>query len=160
MVRPPRCGREGRANPHQLVVDSSTTKELAGLRAALVDEHERHVGASDDLLIGLQLTHSGRFARPDGMPRPVIAYHHPVLDAVVGADATTPISDDELDELAATFVEAARLARTAGFDFVDVKHCHGYLLHELLSAVDRPGRYGGDFVGPHELRAHGRGRHS
>jgi 2,4-dienoyl-CoA reductase-like NADH-dependent reductase (Old Yellow Enzyme family) len=28
---------------------------------------------------------------------------------------------------------------------VDVKHCHGYLGHELLSAVSRPGRYGGSF---------------
>ena len=25
-----------------------------------------------------------------------------------------------------------------------MKHCHGYLGHEFLSAVDRPGRYGGD----------------
>jgi 2,4-dienoyl-CoA reductase-like NADH-dependent reductase (Old Yellow Enzyme family) len=139
--------REGRANPHQLVADASTVDELAALRAALVEEHERHIGTSDDLLIGLQLTHSGRFARPDGNPRPVIAYHHPLLDDVVGAAATTPISDGELDELAASFVDAARVARMAGFAFVDLKHCHGYLLHELLSAVDRPGRYGGDFSG-------------
>jgi 2,4-dienoyl-CoA reductase-like NADH-dependent reductase (Old Yellow Enzyme family) len=39
------------------------------------------------------------------------------------------------------------LARQAGFDFVDVKHCHGYLLHELLTSHDRPGRYGGDLPG-------------
>ena len=130
--------REGRANPHQLVVDSSTIEELAALRAALVDEHERHIGASDDLVVGLQLTHSGRFSRPDGTPSPVIMYHHPVLDAVVGADATTPVSDDELDTLAATFVDAARLAQSAGFDFVDVKHCHGYLLHEMCRRTTVP----------------------
>jgi 2,4-dienoyl-CoA reductase-like NADH-dependent reductase (Old Yellow Enzyme family) len=138
---------DGRANPNQLVVTSSTVDALAELRAALVEEHERAHGRVDDLLVGLQLTHSGRFARPDGEPRPVIAYHHPLLDESVGASGLTPITDDELDELAATFVGAARLARRAGFDFVDVKHCHGYLLHELLSAVDRPGRYGGDFEG-------------
>ncbi len=40
-------------------------------------------------------------------------------------------------------MRAARLARAAGFAFVDIKHCHGYLGHELLSAVTRPGRYGG-----------------
>jgi NADPH2 dehydrogenase len=40
-------------------------------------------------------------------------------------------------------VRAARLAHGAGFSFVDIKHCHGYLAHELLSARDRPGRYGG-----------------
>jgi 2,4-dienoyl-CoA reductase-like NADH-dependent reductase (Old Yellow Enzyme family) len=28
---------------------------------------------------------------------------------------------------------------------VDLKHCHGYLGHEFLSAVDRAGKYGGSF---------------
>jgi 2,4-dienoyl-CoA reductase-like NADH-dependent reductase (Old Yellow Enzyme family) len=64
------------------------------------------------------------------------------------------MSDDELDELVDRYVDAAVLASEAGFDFVDVKHCHGYLLHELLSAHDRPGRYGGDLVGrTHFLRS-------
>jgi 2,4-dienoyl-CoA reductase-like NADH-dependent reductase (Old Yellow Enzyme family) len=40
------------------------------------------------------------------------------------------------------FVVAARLAYDAGFQFVDVKACHGYLGHELLGA-SRTGRYGG-----------------
>jgi NADPH2 dehydrogenase len=53
------------------------------------------------------------------------------------------LSDDDLDALVETFAAAARLAADAGFDFVDVKHCHGYLGHELLSAWDRPGPYGG-----------------
>jgi NADPH2 dehydrogenase len=139
--------RDGRANPHQLVIDGTTIDELARLRRALVDEHTQAFGSTDDLLVGLQLTHSGRFSRPHGTPRPVIAYHHPMLDDLVGAHTTTPITDDQLDELVAAFVDAARLASTAGFDFVDVKHCHGYLLHELLSGVDRPGRYGGDLAG-------------
>lgn len=139
---------EGRANPHQLVVDDTTVDDLARLREALVDEHARHFDRTDDLLVGLQLTHSGRFSRPDGTPRPVIAYHHPVLDDVVpSARDARPIDDDELDELADSFVRAGELAHEAGFAFVDVKHCHGYLLHELLSGVDRPGRYGGDLDG-------------
>ena len=37
------------------------------------------------------------------------------------------------------------MARETGFDFVDVKCCHGYLLHELLAAHTRPGPYGGSF---------------
>jgi 2,4-dienoyl-CoA reductase-like NADH-dependent reductase (Old Yellow Enzyme family) len=37
------------------------------------------------------------------------------------------------------------VAWNAGADFVDLKHCHGYLLHELLAARSRPGRYGGSF---------------
>jgi len=53
------------------------------------------------------------------------------------------LTDDDLDRLVERFVDAARMAWDAGFAFVDVKHCHGYLGHELLSARQRPGRYGG-----------------
>jgi len=138
---------EGRANPHQIVVTEQTVDALADLRRSLVEEHAQAFDRTDDLLVGLQLTHSGRFSRPAGVHRPVIAYHHRLLDDLVGAAGVTPISDDELDELVETFVAAAGFARQAGFDFVDVKHCHGYLAHELLSAVDRHGRYGGGFEG-------------
>ncbi len=55
------------------------------------------------------------------------------------------MTDGEIDDLIADFVIAARRARDAGFDFVDLKHCHGYLGHEFLTAVDRDGRYGGSF---------------
>ncbi len=134
----------GRANSRQLVIDGSTVEDLAALRAELVDAHATAHGSTDGLVVGLQLTHSGRWSRPDGTSQPRIAYHHPVLDARVAAEATV-MSDDDLDALVATYADAAVLAAGAGFDFVDVKHCHGYLLHELLSAVDRPGEYGGSF---------------
>jgi len=140
--------REGRANPHQLLLCEETAEEIASLRGELVAAHERAHDSSEDLLVGLQLTHSGRFARPEGDPRPRIAYRHPQLDARVGVDSDASLlRDDELDELVETFVQAAGLAAQAGFDFVDLKHCHGYLGHELLSAVDRPGRYGGSLAG-------------
>ena len=135
---------DGRANPRQLVIDAGTVDGLAALRTELVDEHVSAHGGAGDLVVGLQLTHSGRWARPDGTPEPRIAHHHPVLDERVPAAATRVLSDDDLDALVERFADAAALAADAGFDFVDVKHCHGYLLHELLSAVDRPGRYGGD----------------
>lgn len=134
---------DGRANPHQLVIDERTVDELAALRGLLAPGQ----------VAGLQLTHSGRFARPEGAPLPRTAYAHPVLDARVGATAASVFGDDELDELAEQYVAAAVLARQAGFDFVDIKHCHGYFLHELLSAYERPGRYGGDLAGrTHFLR--------
>ena len=139
---------DGRANPNQLVVEPGTVDDLAELRRILVSEHERGFGTSDDLLVGLQLTHSGRYARPrrkDG-PEPRVAYRHPLLDDRVGlSDDSQVMTDADLDALAEAFVAAAALAAEAGFHFVDVKHCHGYLGHELLSAFDRPGPYGGSF---------------
>ena len=128
---------DGRANPNQLVLDSTTVDDFAALRA-LLDPAQ---------VAGLQLTHSGRWSRPGPQARPRTAYEHPILDARQGIGAEAVLSDDDLDELADLYVDAAGLAHQAGFDFVDIKHCHGYLLHELLSAVDRPGRYGGDLAG-------------
>lgn len=138
---------DGRANPNQLRIGDDTVDDLAALRQVLVGAHEERFGRSDDLLVGLQLTHSGRWSRPDGAPRPRTAYRHPVLDPRVGADDAAVLSDDELDALVDDFVHAAALAHQAGFAFVDVKHCHGYLGHELLSARERAGRYGGDLGG-------------
>ena len=136
---------EARANAHQLHIGEGTVDALAGLRAKLVGAHEEAHGTSDDLVVGLQLTHSGRWSRPDGEPRPLVVRAHPELDRRVPAEHTRVLGDDDLDQLVETFVAAAVLAGDAGFDFVDVKHCHGYLLHELLGAVHRPGRYGGSF---------------
>ena len=136
---------DGRANPRQLILNESNAASLGSLRELLVAEHSRH-STTDDLMVGLQLTHSGRWARPNdsGRLEPRIAYRHPVLDARSQvADDRAVLSDTELSDLVGDVVRAARRAQQAGFDFVDVKHCHGYLGHELLSAVDRPGRYGG-----------------
>ena len=49
------------APTNQLVISEQTTPELAELRALLVRTHEERYERSDDLYIGLQLTHSGRF---------------------------------------------------------------------------------------------------
>ena len=137
---------DGRANPNQLLINEANLPQIAGLLEVLVAAHVERFGRSDDLLIGLQLTHSGRFARPNEKrkPEPRIAYRHPYLDPIVGVQDDRPLlSDDEIARLVEDFIKAARLARKAGFGFVDIKHCHGYLGHEFLSAVDRPGRYGG-----------------
>ncbi len=128
---------DGRANPNQLVMSDATVDDFAALRR----------GFAEDQIVGLQLTHSGRYCRPVAAPIPRTAYEHPRLDGPSGADASSVLSDDELDGLVGDFLTAAHLARQAGFDFVDVKACHGYLGHELLSAHDRPGKYGGDLMG-------------
>jgi 2,4-dienoyl-CoA reductase-like NADH-dependent reductase (Old Yellow Enzyme family) len=116
---------DGRANPNQLMLNPATVDDFAALRR-LLDPSQVAV---------LQLTHSGRWSRPHGTPSPRTAYEHPVLDARVGAGAAEVLRDDELDELVDAYVDAAVLAAQTGFEMVDVKHCHGYLLHELLSAT-------------------------
>ena len=137
---------DGRANPNQLILTAQTQGAIAGLRDALVRAHRGRFGANADadLAIGLQLTHSGRYARPaqKAVPEPQVAYAHPQLDRRFPAGVRV-LTDDDLDRLVDTFVAAARLAYDAGYAFVDVKHCHGYLGHELLSARTREGRYGG-----------------
>jgi 2,4-dienoyl-CoA reductase-like NADH-dependent reductase (Old Yellow Enzyme family) len=140
---------DGRANPNQLVIAEHTLSDLEALRQTLLDSHRERHGDSSDLLIGLQLTHSGRFSRPTlAGPAPRIAYRHPVLDQRLDiTDDRVVFTDAELDALVADFVVAARRARDLGFAFIDVKHCHGYLGHELLSGVFRSGTYGGSLAG-------------
>jgi NADPH2 dehydrogenase len=113
---------EGRANPRQLVVNEASLPGLAEIVATCRAAHREAFGDDSDLVIGLQLTHSGRYS-----VRPV------------------PLTDDDLARLVDRYVDAARLAFRAGFQFVDVKQCHHYLLNELLGARSRPGKYGGSY---------------
>ena len=138
---------ESRANPRQLVIQESTEDSLRALHAELLGTHRQEFGTTGDLLTGFQLTHSGRFSRPDssGM-KPQILYRHPFLDRKFGlADDHPVLSDDEVRRIIDKFVVAAGIAERCGADFVDVKHCHGYLGHEFLGAVTRPGLFGGSF---------------
>jgi NADPH2 dehydrogenase len=134
--------REGKGSPRQLMLNEHTLADIAEMRQSLTETHRKHFGKSDDLFIGLQLTHSGRFARPE----PKIVYNHPVLDAEMGLGKDyPPLTDEEVKQIIHQFINAAALAEKAGFDFVDIKHCHGYLGHEFLSAHTRPGPFGGSF---------------
>ncbi len=139
---------EGRANPNQLVIGGRTEGELAELLRILQTAHKEKHGKTDDLVCGFQLTHSGRFCKPYDHARlePRVAYRHPILDRRFKVESESQVfTDGELDDLVGDFVKAARVAWNAGADFVDIKHCHGYLLHELLGAHTRSGRYGGSF---------------
>ena len=138
---------EGRANPRQLRIGEDTVDDLAALRQTLVDAHAERFGSTDDLVVGLQLTHSGRYCRPDpdSQSRPWTPLRHPVLDARLGRSGEDPVvSDEEIEQLVEQFVTAGVLAAEVGFHFVDIKHCHGYFLHELLACRERPGRFGGE----------------
>jgi 2,4-dienoyl-CoA reductase-like NADH-dependent reductase (Old Yellow Enzyme family) len=143
---------DGRANPNQIgVIDDDyirAEKGAAALLHALTDAHRQKFSKTDDLFVGLQLTHSGRFCRPYDKKRldPKIAYHHPILDRkfhISPEDDSVLLTDDDLRRLIDKYIAAAKLAQRVGYHFVDVKHCHGYLGHELLSAHTRPGPFGG-----------------
>lgn len=139
---------EGRANPNQLVASPRMQQQLEQLRNTLSHEHIEATGSDDGLLVGLQLTHSGRYCRPNhhAHPEPRILYHHPLLDRRFNLAADHPLlTDGEIETIIEDFHRAAVMAWQIGFDFVDIKHCHGYLGHEFLSAYARPGRYGGSF---------------
>ncbi|GBD37377.1 2,4-dienoyl-CoA reductase [NADPH] [bacterium HR36] len=111
--------------------------------------HRQAWGEDSDLLVGLQLTHSGRYSHY----RPLLVMHDPLLDPLtldrssgrfVTADYPL-LTDDDLRRIADAFVAAAQLAWQIGFQFVDIKQCHRYLLNELLAARLRGGEYGGAY---------------
>lgn len=137
---------DGRANPKQLIMTEQSMSDIAAMRESVIAAHKEATGGEDNVVIGLQLTHSGRFCKPNDNTKfeSMIAYRHPLLDRKFGVPADRkPMTDDEIKRLIEDFVVAAKRAQATGFDFVDIKHCHGYLAHEFLSAVDREGAYGG-----------------
>jgi 2,4-dienoyl-CoA reductase-like NADH-dependent reductase (Old Yellow Enzyme family) len=139
---------DGRANPHQVTMTEKSQAGIARLREVLVEEHRKAMGDDHGLVIGLQLTHSGRFCRPNDKRRmePMILYRHPILDRKFGVAADHALmTDGEIRRLIGDYVIAAKRAAACGFDFVDLKHCHGYLGHELLGAHTRAGEFGGSF---------------
>ncbi len=131
---------EARANPRQLLINEHTAPGLAKMLQICRQAHRHQFGSDADLLVGLQLTHSGRYS----YRKPLLAVHDPILDPRTGIDASYPLLDDDyLKRLVDHYVRAARIAHAVGFSFVDVKQCHRYLLSELLAAKTRPGPYGG-----------------
>jgi 2,4-dienoyl-CoA reductase-like NADH-dependent reductase (Old Yellow Enzyme family) len=131
---------DGRANTRQLWIHEKTVDDFARLIEMVRRAHRESCGDDADLLIPMQLTHSGRYS----VPEKTIAYHNPGIDEKSSTRADYPvISDDELERLEDDYVDAAKLSVRAGFRAFDVKVTHGYLLSELMGAKQRPGRYGG-----------------
>jgi NADPH2 dehydrogenase len=139
---------EARANSRQLLINEQTAPDLDRLLRECRQAHRSAFGSDDDLVVGLQLTHSGRYS----YRRPLLAFHDPILDPRTLLDKATgqtvdtgyPLLDDDyLRRLPDRYASAAELAYRVGFQFVDIKQCHRYLLSELLAAKARPGPYGG-----------------
>lgn len=137
----------GRANTRQLLVSDTTAAGLEQMLSTCRSAHREVFGNDGDLVVGLQLTHSGRYS----VRKPLLATHDPLLDPLITdkstgrkLDASYPLlHDDDLKRLEDQFAAAALLAARIGYDFVDLKQCHRYLLSELLAASNRPGLYGG-----------------
>lgn len=137
---------EGRANPRQMAITKGNVGEFAKLIKTADLSAKEYNGSDHRPVKVLQLTHSGRYSRPNGKAAPIVPQHDPLLDPKVGLDANSPVVTDEyLDALTEKYVQAAHLAREAGFDGVDIKSCHRYLLSELLASHTRKGKYGGSF---------------
>ncbi len=132
---------EARANRRQLLISDATAPALRRLLEETRAARRHRFGTTDGFVVGLQLTHSGRWSAGG----PIIVQHGEAIDAVKGCEAQPVLADAELEELEERFVEAAALARDIGFDFIDIKQCHTYLLNELLGAKTRAGEYGGAY---------------
>jgi 2,4-dienoyl-CoA reductase-like NADH-dependent reductase (Old Yellow Enzyme family) len=124
--------REGRSNPRQLWLNGGNVHAFASLAGELKKRGAFSVA---------QLTHSGRYSNPEGVPAPVCAIHNPYIPKQNERTAT----DEELERLEDDYAACALLAQEAGFDAVDIRSCHGYLINELFAAYEREGAYGGRF---------------
>ena len=148
---------EARANPRQLWLGDQSKDAFKALVDRAREHAARTMGKDHRPFIVAQLTHSGRYSRPEDAAHPIIPQRDPYRDALIPQRTPTPngkskipadwplVTDECLDELQYAYVEAARLAFEVGFDAVDIKSCHGYLINELLACHNRPGKYGGSF---------------
>lgn len=129
--------------------DARTCSRQLWLHDDNLDSYKRLVDtikSISDIPVIMQLTHSGRFSKPHDKPEPVITYHNPIMNRTFNISSEHPVvTDDYLDRLEEQFIYTAKLAKEVGFDGVDVKACHRYLLSELLSAHIREGKHGGSY---------------
>ncbi|MEI7728207.1 MAG: FAD-dependent oxidoreductase [Verrucomicrobiota bacterium] len=138
--------QECRANPRQIWLHAGTVDAFARMVDLCHKSARERFGPAHRPLLLLQLTHSGRYSKPGRAPAPIIAHHSKYLDATHQLPPDYPlITDDELERLEDVYVSAAKLAKQAGFDGVDIKACHRYLISELLASYTRENsKYGGE----------------
>lgn len=127
---------DGRSNPAQLWINERNLQDYSSLVGEV-----RKSSAENNLFLVIQLTHSGRYSKPDKVARPLVASPNSLLDKT----APHVLSDDELRRIRDEYISAAKLAKIAGFDAIDLKACHGYLMIDLLGARNRKNSiYGGE----------------
>ncbi|GAC96602.1 potential NADH-dependent flavin oxidoreductase [Pseudozyma hubeiensis SY62] len=146
---------EGRITPQDLGIWSEQHRDA---HKALVSVLKSF---TDGLAVGVQLAHAGRKAsdhspfyrgekkkkyvtREDGgWPEDVVA---PSAIAY-SDDSITPraLTTEQVKKLEDKFLQSARWAFEAGYDFVELHGAHGYLMHNFLSPLSnhRTDEYGG-----------------
>ena len=140
---------ESRSNAHQLMISQENYKDFEKLVTIVRDlsnESLKELGFSRNCQLILQLNHSGRYSTVSGKRYPIRPYHNQDLDNALNVKENegTIITDEELKVLENIWIEKAILAEKAGFDGVDIKACHGYLISELLNSNQRvDSKYGG-----------------
>ena len=134
---------EGRANPRQLYLNDETVDSFRSLVAEMKEKSMALHGFEPIIIV--QLTHSGRYSKPEGAPAPIVAYRNEVWEKGKENQPFVVADDEYLSTIPDMYAMAAALALEAGFDGMDVKCCHGYLFNEFLSAYNRQGAYGGIF---------------
>lgn len=132
---------EGRANPRQLYINENTVDSFKNLISAVKAKSAELHGFEPVIIV--QLTHSGRYSKPNGTPEPIVAYRNSLWEKGKEDQSFTVATDEYLETIPAMYSKAAKLALETGFDGMDVKCCHGYLFNEFLSAFEREGNYGG-----------------
>lgn len=134
---------DGRSNPRQLMLNPETVDSFADLLKKTRMQAHACFGSHHNPMMILQLTHSGRYSRPHGKARRKVLYRNPWLDPDgIDLDYWT---QQELEIVQKNFSMAIQLAQKAGFDGVDIKVSHGYLLHEMLTAYPiHESPFGGD----------------
>ena len=133
---------QARANPRQMMLTEKNRDAYKRLLSEMREISVRENGYAP--LIICQLTHSGRYSKPNGYPEPLVAQHRPLFEGDRPLSEDRILTDDDLAALPERYAHAARLAAEVGFDGVDIKACHGYLLSELLGAYGRSGPFGGE----------------
>lgn len=134
---------EGRANPRQLYLNEKTKESYKALVAEIKKTAKEKCGSEPVVIV--QLTHSGRFSKPNGIPEPIVAYRNSLWEKGKENQPYVIADDEYCKTIPVKYANAAKLAQEVGFDGIDVKCCHGYLFDEFLSAYDREGIYGGSF---------------
>ncbi|NJP70662.1 NADPH-dependent 2,4-dienoyl-CoA reductase [Streptomyces sp. C1-2] len=91
--------------------------------------------------IALQLLHFGRYAYHQDLVAPS------PLQAPISPFVPRELTDAEVEETIEDYVRAARLARRAGYDGVEIMGSEGYLVNEFLAAPTnrRTDRWGGPY---------------